>query len=132
MSKNEYRRAFIMLRPAITGASGHVRLERRTMTGSMYFIVSGQGEGWRAALVGQRDGACYAAPIGPLVRDRRGQLVLAWTFDPRNIAGRPLEAYAWVAIVATGGPCALALTGKGLVTVAACACVAAFLVGMIG
>ena len=47
---------------------------------------------------------------GPLSRDRRGQLALAWQFDPRNIAGRPLEAYPWIAVVATGGPCALALT----------------------
>ena len=52
MNKNEYRRAFIMLRPALTGYSGHVRLERRTMTGSMYFIVSAPGEGLNAALVG--------------------------------------------------------------------------------
>jgi hypothetical protein len=44
MSKNEYRRAFIMLRPAMTGISGHVRLERRTMTGSMYFIVTAPNE----------------------------------------------------------------------------------------
>lgn len=114
MNRNEYRRAFIMLRAAMPGYGGHVRLEKRTLTGSMYFIITApQGVSeLSAALVGQRDGACYAAPIGPLVRDRRGQLVLAWTFDPRNIAGRPLEAYAWVAIVATGGPCALALTGN--------------------
>ena len=114
MNRNEYRRAFIMLRAAMPGYGGHVRLERRTLTGSMYFIITApQGVGeLSAALVGQRDGAYYAAPIGPLSRDRRGQLALAWTFDPRAIDGRPLEAYAWVAMVATGGPCALALTGN--------------------
>lgn len=114
MNRNDYRRAFIMLRAAMPGYGGHVRLERRTLTGSMYFIITApQGVGeLSAALVGQRDGAYYAAPIGPLSRDRRGQLALAWTFDPRAIDGRPLEAYAWVAVVATGGPCALALTGN--------------------
>lgn len=114
MIRNEYRRAFIMLRAVMPGYGGHVRLERRTLTGSMYFIITApQGVGeLSVALVGQQDGAYYAAPVGALSRDRRGQLTLAWQFDPRSIEGRPLEAYPWVAIVATGGPCALALTGN--------------------
>lgn len=114
MIRNEYRRAFIMLRAVMPGYGGHIRLERRTLTGSMYFIVTApQGVGeLAAALVGQKNGEYYAAPVGPLVRDRRGQLTLAWQFDPRGIEGRPLEAYPWVAVVATGGPCALALTGN--------------------
>ena len=113
MIRNEYRRAFIMLRAVMPGYGGHVRLERRTLTGSMYFIITApQGVGeLAAALVGQQNGEYYAAHIGPLSRDRRGQLALAWQFDPRSIAGRPLEAYPWIAVVATGGPCALALTG---------------------
>ena len=41
MNRNDYRRAFIMLRPSLPGYSGHVRLERRTMMGSMYFTASG-------------------------------------------------------------------------------------------
>ena len=114
MIRNEYRRAFIMLRAILPGYGGHVRLERRTLTGSMYFIVTApQGVNeLSAALIGQRDGVYYTAPIGALARDRRGQLTLAWQFDPRDIEGRPLEAYPWVAVVATGGPCALALTGN--------------------
>ncbi len=114
MIRNEYRRAFIMLRAVMPGYGGHVRLERRTLTGSMYFIITApQGVGeLAAALVGQQNGEYYAAPIGPLNRDRRGQLALAWQFDPRSIDGRPLEAYPWIAVVATGGPCALALTGN--------------------
>jgi len=114
MIRNEYRRAFIMLRAVMPGYGGHVRLERRTLTGSMYFIITApQGVGeLAAALVGRQNGEYYAAPIGPLSRDRRGQLVLAWQFDPRGIEGRPLEAYPWIAVVATGGPCALALTGN--------------------
>ena len=114
MIRNEYRRAFIMLRAIMPGYGGHIRLERRTLTGSMYFIITApQGVSeLAAALVGQQNGEYYAAPIGPLVRDRRGQLALAWPFDPRSIEGRPLEAYPWVAVVATGGPCALALTGN--------------------
>ena len=114
MNRNEYRRAFIMLRAAIQGYGGHVRLERRTLTGSMYFVVTApQGVGeLSAALVGRQNGDYFAASIGPLARDRRGQLTLAWQFDPRSIDGRPLEAYAWVAVAATGGPCAVALVGN--------------------
>ena len=114
MNRNDYRRAFIMLRSVLPGYGGHARLERRTLTGSLYFIVTApQGVNeLSAALVGQRGGEYYAAPVGPLARDRRGQLTLAWAFDPRSVAGRPLEAYAWVAVLATGGPCALALTGN--------------------
>ena len=40
MSRNEYRRAFIMLRAVQPGYGGHVRLERRTLTGSMYFTIT--------------------------------------------------------------------------------------------
>ena len=114
MNKNDYRRAFIMLRAAIQGYGGHVRLERRTLTGSMYFIVTAPQDSGplAAALAGQRNGEYYAAPIGRLTRDRRGQLTLAWQFDPRDIAGRPLEAYAWVAVARTDAPCAIALNGN--------------------
>ncbi len=113
MSKNEYRRAFIMLRPMQTGYSGHARLERRTMTGSLYFIVTAQGEGLNAALVGQRSGEYYAAPLGALKRDARGQLTLAYAFDPRNIGGRPLEAYQLLAVAQVeNGECRLVLTGN--------------------
>lgn len=113
MSKNEYRRAFIMLRPAVSGLSGHVRLERRTMTGSLYFIVSAPGEGYAAALAGQRGGEYYAAPLGELKRDVRGQLTLACAFDPRAIDGRPLEAYQLLVVAQVGAEgCRIALTGN--------------------
>ncbi|MBR1820633.1 MAG: hypothetical protein IJ769_03320 [Clostridia bacterium] len=114
MIRNEYRRAFIMLRAAMQGFSGHVRLERRTLTGAMYFIVAApEGAGpLAAALAGQRDGQYYAVPLGELTQDRRGQLTLASQFDPRSIDGRPLEAYAWVAVADTGDSCRVALTGN--------------------
>lgn len=114
MNRNEYRRAFIMLRAAEPGYSGHARLERRTLTGSLYFVVAApEGAGaLDAALVGRRGGETYAAPIGTLRRDRRGQWTLAWTFDPRDIAGRPLEGYQWIAVARADGGCAVALTGN--------------------
>lgn len=114
MIKNDYRRAFIMLRPIRQGYGGHVRLERRTLAGNMYFIVTApEGAGpLCAALAGQRDGQYYATPIGTLARDRRGQLTLAYSFDPRGIDGRPLEAYAWVCVADAGNGCCLALTGN--------------------
>ena len=102
-----------MLRAVEQGYGGHVRLERRTMTGSMYFSVTApQGAGeLTAALAGRQDGAYFVQSIGPLARDRRGQLTLAWQFDPRSIGARPLEAYAWV-VVAKAAPCAVALAGN--------------------
>ena len=94
MVKNDYRRAFIMLRAAMPGYGGHVRLEKRALTGNMYFIVTAPEEAGplRAALAGRRDGQYYAADLGALARDRRGQLTLAARFDPLSIDGRPLEA----------------------------------------
>ena len=112
MSKNEYRRAFIMLRPLMTGYSGHARLERRVMTGSLYFIVTAPVDSLRAALVGQRGGEYYAADLGALRRDARGQLTLAKAFDPRAIDGRPLEAYQLLAVADPGDGCQVALTGN--------------------
>ena len=104
-----------MLRPAASGWSGHVRLERRTMTGSMYFIVPNRSSGGTlsAALVGQRGGEYYAAPLGALRPDSRGQMTLALNFDPRLIDGRPLEAYPLIAVAETGPDgCRVVLTGN--------------------
>ena len=114
MVRNEYRRAYIMLRAARQGYGGHVRLERRTLTGSMFFTVTApQSSGaLSAALAGQRNGEYYAAPVGTLSRDRRGQLSLAWQFDPRGIDARPLEAYAWVVVATADAPCVVVLTGN--------------------
>lgn len=132
MIRNDYRRAFIMLRPALPGYGGHARLERRTATGSLYVVVTAPEDAAapEAALTGRRNGEYYAAALGPLRRDRRGQWTLAVPFDPRNIGGRPLEAYNWLTIVraaggaqATGGTstsggthtmggCAVALNGN--------------------
>lgn len=112
MNKSEYRRAFIMLRPAQTGYSGHARLERRTMTGSLYFIVSAPAGTLYASLAGQRGGNYYAAPLGALREDSRGQFTLAWSFDPRNIDGRPLEAYQLLTVSRGDDDCQVVLTGN--------------------
>lgn len=115
MNKNEYRRALIMLRPAEKGFAGHVRLERRVMMGTMDFIVTAPRDGDRleAALAGQRDGEAYAAALGTLRRDRRGQAALAWSFDPRKIDGRPLEAYSLALVARAGGDgCRVVLSGN--------------------
>ena len=115
MNKNEYRRALIMMRPQASGYAGHVRLERRVMMGSLDFVVSApQGEdALEAALAGQRGGEYYAASLGSLRRDRRGQAALAWSFDPRNVEGRPLEAYSLAVVARTGAEsCEIVLTGN--------------------
>ena len=115
VNKSEYRRAFIMLRPAVPGWSGHARLEKRVMTGSLYFIINAPERGGtlNAALVGRRGSDYYAAGLGALKRDDRGQLTLAATFDPRLIDGRPLEAYPWLAVAQVEtGDCRIVLTGN--------------------
>ncbi|MDO4867120.1 MAG: hypothetical protein Q4C10_11250 [Clostridia bacterium] len=113
MNKNEYRRAFIMLRAVEPGYGGHVRLEARVLSGSLYFIVTapeGSGE-LTALLAGQRNGVYAAASLGTLRRDRRGQLTLARQIDPRDIEGRPLGAYQWV-VIAAGERGKIVLTGN--------------------
>ena len=115
MLKNDYRRAFIMLRPSLSGFSGHVRLEKRTLTGNMYFVVAAPESAGplEAVLAGQSGGAYYAAKAGTLRRDRRGQATLAWTFNPRSIDGRPLDDYQWVVIARSDGTaCQVALCGN--------------------
>ena len=115
VNKNEYRRGLIMLRPIAQGYSGHVRLERRTLMGSMYFIVNlpdVPGD-LHAVLAGQKNGAYYAAEIGVLRRDGRGQANLAYSFDPRCIDGRSLEDYIFVVIARMNGcACQIVLSGN--------------------
>jgi hypothetical protein len=64
MIRNDYRRALILLRSAIRGMSGHVRLERRTLGGSMRFSVSGAGasDTLRAVLMRRGKGGWTAVP----------------------------------------------------------------------
>ena len=116
MMRNDYRRGLILLRSSASGYSGHVRLERRTLMGTMYFQVQSPGDcpQLRAALVGRgRDGAYYACAVGELTRDERGQAVLGWSFDPRDICGRELEQYQLVAITCAGDDsCQVALSGN--------------------
>ena len=116
MMRNDYRRALILLRSNASGYSGHVRLERRTLMGTMYFLVqSPESCGTlRAALVGRgRDGSYNACAIGELRRDGRGQSVLGYSFDPRDICGRELEQYQIIAITCAGdSQCQIVLFGN--------------------
>lgn len=116
MMRNDYRRALIMLRPHRPGYSGHVRLERRTLMGSMYFVISAppsDAELCAALIRRDREGTYFSSKIGTLRRDGRGQASLAYTFDPRNIDGYALEDYILIAVVERGFEnCNLVLTGN--------------------
>jgi len=105
MMRNDYRRALILLRGNAQGYSGHVRLERRTLMGSMYFLLQAPQEcgGLHAFLVGRDKNGYYACELGELKRDGRGQAVLTYSFDPRNICGRELENYQLIAVACTSG-----------------------------
>lgn len=117
MMKNDYRRSLIMLRTHAQGYSGHVRLERRTLMGSMYAVINAPGGDsvLCASLVRSNPRGGYTAvKIGELRRDGRGQASLAWSFDPRNIDGRTLEDYWLIVIVSRDrqGRCSVALSGS--------------------
>jgi len=114
MMKNDYRRALILLRSALSGVNGHVRLERRTLMGSMQFTVSGLKTDLplQAAMAAKTDSGWKIAHIGTLGRDTRGQAGLNWTFDPRSIEGLPLEKYSVLLVLETGAQtCRAILTG---------------------
>lgn len=115
MMRNDYRRALILLRSNAAGYSGHVRLERRTLMGSMYFLLQApmECETLRAALVGRGRDSYHACAIGEMQRDSRGQAVLTYNFDPRNICSRELEQYQLIAITCAGDAnCEIVLYGN--------------------
>ena len=112
MMRNDYRRALILLRSHAAGFSGHVRLERRTLMGSMYFVLQApdSAEELRAVLVGRDRSGYFACALGQFKRDSRGQAVLSHSFDPRKLCGRELEQYQLVAVVR--GDCEIVLSGN--------------------
>ena len=117
MMRNDYRRSLIMLRTHVPGYSGHVRLERRTLMGTMYAVINAPSDGsvLCASLVRRNARGDYVAvKIGELRRDGRGQASLAYSFDPRNIEGGTLEDYWLVAIVSRDrlGRCTVGLSGN--------------------
>ena len=101
MVRNDYRRSLILLRSNASGYAGHVRLERRTMMGSMYFVVQSPRDGGtlQAVLIGRNRGGYYACPLGMLRSDDERQFSLSVNFDPRNICSRELEDYRLAAVV---------------------------------
>ena len=113
MLRNDYRRALIMFRSLEQGFSGHARLERRTLMGTLCLTACAPGAAALcAALAGRRGNDYFAAPLGVLRRDSRGQYSLIASFDPRNIEGRELEEYQLLVVVDAGDPCRLVLSGN--------------------
>ena len=90
MLRNDYRRALIMFRPLEQGYSGHARLERRTLMGTLCLTASAPGAAaLRAALVGRRGNDYFAAPLGTMRRDSR-------------LASRPERMSATMSTISSG------------------------------
>jgi hypothetical protein len=81
-----------------------VRLERRTLNGSMRFSVAGAGssDNLSRASDAQGEERMDGGADGALHVDNRGQAGLTWTFDPRDIEGYALEDYSVIAVVQLG------------------------------
>lgn len=115
MLRNDYRRSLILLRSNSSGFAGHVRLERRTLMGGMYFSVQApeDAENLQAALIGRSKKGYYACDLGSLRRDGQRQFGLSASFDPRNICGRALEEYQLAAVLQTDAEgCEIVLFGN--------------------
>lgn len=115
MMRNDYRRSLILLRGNAPAYSGHVRLERRTMMGSMDFLLQTptQCAGLRIALVGRGRNGYFACALGEAQRDPRGQAALHVNFDPRNMCGHELEEYRLIAVTcAESTDCGIVLYGN--------------------
>lgn len=115
MLRNDYRRSLILLRSNSSGFAGHVRLERRTLMGSMYFSVQApeDADNLQAALIGRSKKGYYACDLGSLRRDGQRQFGLNASFDPRNICGRALEEYQLAAVLQTDAEgCEIVLFGN--------------------
>lgn len=115
MNRNEYRRALIMLRSMKSGVSGYVRLERRTLMGTLQFTINGAQDGGElyAILLADNGGALSAVRLARFAAPRYGQTGLVWKFDPRNIENRTLEQYHFAAVVEIReGVCELLLCGN--------------------
>lgn len=103
-----------MLRSLKSGVSGYVRLERRTLTGSLQFTLNGiSTSGEQTAVLLRREGGSWrAVRLDSFGAPRYGQTGLIWKFDPRNIAGHTLEDYGLVAVgELQNGSCDLLLCG---------------------
>ncbi len=115
MNRNDYRRALIMLRSLKGGASGYVRLERRTLSGTLQFTLNSAPSGGElyAVLLCRRNGTWHAVKADAFGAPRYGQVGLVWSFDPRNIEGLTLEQYDMTAVAqVNGGTCELLLCGN--------------------
>ena len=115
LNKNEYRRALIMLRSLKSGVSGYIRLECRTLMGTLQFTINGiteSGERY-AVLLYRSNGTLGAIKLDQFPAPRYGQTGLVWKFDPRNIESRALEQYPLAAVIEIrDGICDLLLCGN--------------------
>ena len=103
MQKEEYRRALVMLRSLKSGVGGHVRLERRTLMGTLSFVMTGAGGAdYQGFLLGRSGGRWRGAKLGAFSEQRGGQSGLLSQFDPRNIDGLTLEQYEIVGVAQQG------------------------------
>ena len=128
MQRNDFRRSLILLRPLRRGMSGHVRLERRTLQGSMRFTVQGAPRGRPHALLLAQDlSRQQGLPLWPDRLERikhthqqaklsgaQRRTALEGAFRARDVAGKRLLLVDDVLTTgATACQCARALLSAG-------------------
>ena len=104
-----------MLRSQIPGISGYVRLERRTLIGTLEFTLNGisSGSEMYAVLLRRSNGIWNAIKLDQFSMPRSGQAGLIWKFDPRNIHEKAFEQYELTAVIELkDGICNLLLCGS--------------------
>jgi len=116
MMRNDYRRTMILLRTLRKGSSGHARLERRTLMGSLYITLSSVQTDCtlHAVLLGSSARGSFGHILGTFRPDGHGGAGLSVSFDPRNLSGHDLDAFEHIVVVENRSGSIFALMAGGI------------------
>lgn len=121
MEKNEYRREFILLRQLSNQqGTGFVRLEKRTLKGSLQYTVAGCDRFPAGSVRGflampkNSTNTWQVLDTGALLFDNRNQGGLLFEFDPRNVGGVPFDTWQAVGVLIRQGDGSLVILGNAI------------------